>query len=602
MDKNNPSKLKNILKNLTKKYILEYAEKQRKKAYSIGDIFRHMELDLISSMHRAFLFHKREEAKEGFSWEQWQLSKLRAIEEYRKRNRDIVEEYSKPIQDVIDREIQGNFNSGEENVKKLLNKAKEAGIILPSEDDKEKNNKPQLPSKPDMPDAKENRDIPEPERNFFGMNDKKLEALQKSVENDLKKAQYSVLKKMDDVYRQTIFKTHVYLQSGATSLNKAIDMATKDFLEKGIDSITYSDGKKVNIASYAEMCLRTASQRATFLGEGKRRDECGIYLVVVTAHANTCAKCEPWQGKVLIDDVFSHPSKDYIQEHSSKYRLLSEAIKSGFLHPNCRHTLTTYFEGITNLPEVPDGKKAIKTYEAEQKQRKIERELRKWRRIEAGTLDPLQEGKAKEKVEELQQLLKSHISNNPELRRAEGREGNNIRINRNGDNGLNNNNKYLDIPKETVEHADRGDLTNPKNPKKIKPNELKLKKGGHGETGIELLKEKQIEYNIVKEYSNGVRIGNVPNHKLPKKRIGTGQAWFPKDWTPTNIEEAAKYVANLKIKNQYMLEKNYSGDNLISIFKFANYKGVTVGVCYDVEKAQITTIFPDENQRMLRGD
>lgn len=43
-----------------------------------------------------------------------------------------------------------------------------------------------------------------PETNFFGVNDKKLEALIKSVNEDLEKAQYSVLRKMDDVYRQTI--------------------------------------------------------------------------------------------------------------------------------------------------------------------------------------------------------------------------------------------------------------------------------------------------------------------------------------------------------------------------------------------------------------
>ena len=170
---------------------------------------------------------------------------------------------------------------------------------------------------------------PQVEENFFGVNEKKLNALQETVTNDLKKAQMSVLRKMDDVYRQTIFKTHVYLQSGAKTINQAIDMATKDFLEKGINSITYKDGKQVNISSYAEMCLRTASQRATFLGEGKKRDEYGIHLVVVTAHANTCKMCEPWQGKVLIDDVFSNGG----DMEQKDYTLLSKAITAGLLHP-----------------------------------------------------------------------------------------------------------------------------------------------------------------------------------------------------------------------------------------------------------------------------
>lgn len=170
------------------------------------------------------------------------------------------------------------------------------------------------------------------EKNFFGVNEKKLEALIETVNNDLNKAQYSVLRKMDDVYRQTIFKSHMYLQNGAKTLNQAIDMATREFLDKGINSITYKDGKRVNIASYAEMCLRTASHRATLLGEGKKRDEYGIYLIVVSVHGNTCRLCEPWQGQILIDDIFSHPSKEYIEQYKHKYKVLSEAIEKGLLH------------------------------------------------------------------------------------------------------------------------------------------------------------------------------------------------------------------------------------------------------------------------------
>ena len=256
-----------------------------------------------------------------------------------------------------------------------------------------------------------------PETNFFGVNDKKLEALMKSVNKDLEKAQYSVLRKMDDVYRQTIFKSQLYMQGGAKTLYQAIDMATKDFLDKGINSIVYADGKRVNIASYAEMALRTASHRATLLGEGKKRDEWGLHLVVVSAHANTCPKCEKWQGKMLIDDVFSNGSKA-----DGDYPLVSEAIKAGLLHPNCRHTLITYFPDITQLPTVPDGEDAIKTYEAEQKQRHLERQIRKWKRKGIGLLDSENSEDAKRKVSYYEKLLREHLIEHPQLRRNRDRE------------------------------------------------------------------------------------------------------------------------------------------------------------------------------------
>ena len=418
--KNNPSKLGEILKKITKKSIQDNAAKERAKSYDIRKIFEQMELDLISSMHRAFYFHQSEQAKEGFEWEQWQLTKLREMEKYRKRNKDIVDSYSKPIQQAIDRELRGNYSKGQNRFKTFLDKVKSffgwkskshSSIEFPEDIQEVQTVREYIHKELGRPGA-----VPQ-ETNFFGVNDKKLEALIETVNEDLNKAQYSVLRKMDDVYRQTIFKSHMYLQNGVKTLPQAIDMATKDFLAKGIDSIIYKNGARVNIASYAEMCLRTANHRATLLGEGKKRDEYGIHTVVVSAHANTCKMCEPWQGKVLIDDVFSHGTK-----LDGDYPLLSEAITAGLLHPNCRHSITTFFPGITNLPKVPDGKEAIKLYEAEQKQRYLERQIRKWKRIESGSVDARNVNNASNKVKYFKSELRKLLEDKKLLKRNYNRE------------------------------------------------------------------------------------------------------------------------------------------------------------------------------------
>lgn len=418
--KNNPSKLGEILKKITKKSIQDNAAKERAKSYDIGKIFEQMELDLISSMHRAFYFHQSEQVKEGFEWEQWQLTKLREMEKYRKRNKDIVDSYSKPIQQAIDRELRGNYSKGQNRFKTFLDKVKgffgwksksHSSIEFPEDVQEIQTVREYIHKELGRPGA-----VPQ-ETNFFGVNDKKLEALIETVNKDLNKAQYSVLRKMDDVYRQTIFKSHMYLQNGVKTLPQAIDMATKDFLAKGIDSITYKNGARVNIASYAEMCLRTANHRATLLGEGKKRDEYGVYTVVVSAHANTCKMCEPWQGKVLIDDVFSHGTK-----LDGDYPLLSEAVTAGLLHPNCRHSITTFFPGITNLPKVPDGKEAIKLYEAEQKQRYLERQIRKWKRIESGSVDAKNVNNASNKVKYFKSELRKLLEDKKLLKRNYNRE------------------------------------------------------------------------------------------------------------------------------------------------------------------------------------
>lgn len=410
--------------------------------YDIRAIFEKMELDLISSMHRNLKYHESEEDKEGFKWEQWQRSKLRALNKYRQENKLIMDNRIGSIEEDVNRELESNYNKGLNRISNVINKLKSLFIK-----NKSKNNVQDFKNhtKKISPNVVKNLSIEFPEyisekgyinepkeNQFFNMNDKKLKALQESVNNDIKKANATVLRKMDDVYRQTIYKTHVYLQSGAVSLNQAIDMATKDFLNTGINSITYKDGKQVNIASYVEMCLRTASHRATLLGEGKKRDEYGIYTVVVSAHANTCPMCAVWQGKVLIDDVFSNPTEEYLQENKGKYKLLSEAIDADLLHVNCKHTLTTYFPGITNLPTVPDERKALERYKAEQEQRRLERYIRKWKRISIGSQDEANIEFASNKLLEYSSQLKTHLEKHPYLRRNRQKEKiHDVNINKN---------------------------------------------------------------------------------------------------------------------------------------------------------------------------
>lgn len=382
-------------------------------SYNLRKIFEQIELDLVKSMRRTLKLHEAEEKKEGFKWEQWQSAKLRNLWRYRKENGQIVSDRTKEIENIVNKSIQGSYKDGQNLFSKIVNRisskfARKNMFASPKDADAGQENT----TFEDKVEKKEN--------DFFHMNDQKIEALQETVNNDLKKAQSAVLRKMDDVYRQTIYKAEMHMTAGAKTLDQAIDMATKEFLAAGINCIEYKDGKRVNIASYAEMALRTASHRATLLGEGKMRDEWGIHTVVVSAHANTCTHCEKWQGMVLVDDVFCSGTMEEALE--SKYYLLSFAIAAGLLHPNCRHSISTFFPGISELPMVPDGKEAVKKYEAEQEQRRLERLIRKWKRIAEGSLDPDKVKDANDKVREYQNELREHLKKYPYLRRDYSRE------------------------------------------------------------------------------------------------------------------------------------------------------------------------------------
>lgn len=65
-----------------------------------------------------------------------------------------------------------------------------------------------------------------------------------AIRNDMKQVQNAALRQMDEVYRMTIFKAETFLGGGATTVNKAVDMATRDFLRAGINCIQYAGWKE----------------------------------------------------------------------------------------------------------------------------------------------------------------------------------------------------------------------------------------------------------------------------------------------------------------------------------------------------------------------
>ena len=113
----------------------------------------------------------------------------------------------------------------------------------------------------------------------------------------------------------------------------------------------------------------------------------------------------------------------------------------------------------------------------------------------------------------------------------------------------------------------------------------RLINGGHGQANIDYLDANGIPYNIVTEYPNGVRVGNIPNHKNKFKRTGTGQAWFPKNWTDTDIKNAGEYVVNLPAN------RNVSDGT----WMFGEYNDVRVGVIKN--NGEIGTIIPDNSRQ-----
>lgn len=259
---------------------------------------------------------------------------------------------------------------------------------------------------------------------FGGQNESKLKALEDELTYSEREASVSILRAIDDKYKRITADAMKLYTGGDMDLEHAVQAGTEDLRKHGIRAVPYKDGRKVNAASYIEMAARTANQRAKFYGEGAFRGEIGNYLVIVSSHISTCELCAPWQGKILIDDVFSGPVPDSVMiKYAGKYATVSKAIEAGAFHPNCRHQLSTWYEGISQKGAKTGTAEQRKAYyKAEVKQRAIEREIRADKRAWALATNSRDRAEATEELKKTQAKMAKHLKENPQLKEIDWRE------------------------------------------------------------------------------------------------------------------------------------------------------------------------------------
>lgn len=359
--------------------------------YDVSRAFERIENELLESMMRNLKKHKAEETELGIEWTQWQAIQLEELQRFKL---EAAQKYglefksmNKKIRETIANASLQGASDEELNVLKALEK----GYVL-----------------------KRERGL---SAGFFQTNQKRLDALMNAVEHDMKTAQTAVLRYANDQYRKIIFQSQVAASSGAITYEKAVDMATSDFLKSGLNCITYSNGAVHNIVSYADMAVRTASKRAYLMGEGQKRQEWGVSTVILNKRFNACPLCMPFEGKVLIDDVWSGGS-----EKDGPYPLLSSAMAAGLYHPNCKDKHSTYFEGISSKPESRyyEEKPVIKERQLiENKLNHAKRQAKSYNRLAKNSLDAENQetyraratewsGKVKEYREQLNEFEEAH--------------------------------------------------------------------------------------------------------------------------------------------------------------------------------------------------
>jgi len=348
----------------------------------IGDIFQELEDNLFALAIRNIKRHENWEEAEGFKWTQWQAEQIAGLREYRK-NVQVLTDY--------------HFDKAKDAIKEYLKEAYDESV-----DDAE-NTARRLLGRFGLNGQMS--------QNFFGVNSNKLDIIINEAVQNVDTKRYAAINRMNSGYTDFLRRADMFAQSGSYTIPQAVDMASKDFLAAGLNCVEYSNGNRVNIASYTEMALRTSSAEVTRQANGDVRDEFGEYLVVSNVIGMTCPYCQKWQGRVMIDDVYSSGQPD------GKHLTVSEAKADHFLHPNCRHQLYMYIPGVTKVADLPNDVETKEHYRAEQKQRYYEREIRKYKRLRDGAVDPENRRSYDARVKEWTAKHDQHLKEHEYLRR-----------------------------------------------------------------------------------------------------------------------------------------------------------------------------------------
>lgn len=236
----------------------------------------------------------------------------------------------------------------------------------------------------------------------------RVETMVRAMLGKMAAAHLRIVRASEDVYRQVVYEAARQVAAGTMTRLQATQAALNEFADRGIGAFVDKAGRTWDMASYAEMAIRTSVGQAGVQGHVDRLLAMGFKLAMVSDSPEECELCRPWEGAVL--SLTGEGVGQRVQLAGRSWTVvkasLQQAIAAGLFHANCTHRLGAVVEGLTKpLRGVanPEG------YEQRQQQRYIERQIRRWKRRAAVAQTDEARRQAEAKVREWQARMREFI-------------------------------------------------------------------------------------------------------------------------------------------------------------------------------------------------
>lgn len=241
-----------------------------------------------------------------------------------------------------------------------------------------------------------------------------IDRLAAAVAADTGPVHLRILRVSMDAYRDVIARASAAPLAGGVTRRQAAQRALDQFAQRGITGFVDRAGRSWDMASYAEMAVRSAVGRAAVDAHTDRLQSAGHRLVVVSDAPEECPLCRKWERKVLTLDgpggaravEVEHATEDGRMVRVWVSGSLAEARSAGLMHPNCRHSVSAYLPGVTRRPPRQEDRAS---YEDTQRQRYYERQVRAWKRRAAAAMDDAARRKANASVRAYQAKIRGLV-------------------------------------------------------------------------------------------------------------------------------------------------------------------------------------------------
>lgn len=233
-----------------------------------------------------------------------------------------------------------------------------------------------------------------------------------------------LLRQLEDDYARVVNETVLRVQAGSGDRRSQTGRALESLFGKGIKT---GPGGKMNLPDYVTMAMRTGVAQTSIAGHMDTLGANGMDLVYIQPGPRHCDLCDEWSNKPLWRTT-GPTGQQYVDSavEEKPYRVmvwgtLDQARAAGWGHPNCRCNVGAFIPGATVLPK-PRPPWDEEGYEAQQKQRGIERKIREWKVKGALATDAVSVAKANAKVAAWQGAMRALLKQNPALKRQARRE------------------------------------------------------------------------------------------------------------------------------------------------------------------------------------